>query len=187
MGTYASMRRSRRNGQYRRVSSINPRSISPSRISSASWRLCSHDSATDQPENCRPELRPSPDAHCRSRRRAPLLRINSGHVDSRVSAIAVRPLNGLPAAYSSTPTRPFRRDANRWQSDKTAPPSTLQRGETGDFRIPLISSRQAFPRARMPCRPLLKTQISRRKVILLVVKRIIRNMHLADRRRHWFP
>ena len=164
------MRRSRRNGQLRRVSSWSLGSQGAMRISSVS----------------RPALAMIAAERVGEERAAPELQAAAGGafvadaVDGRdVDAVGdrVRPLDGLPGSTGPRRTRPSRRDASRSPSDRTGSPP-LEGRQPGGLGIPLVpADERADPGERRVER--LEPEVAGGEVVLLVIERVVGDVHLA--------
>ena len=137
------MRRSRRKGQLRRVSSINPKSISPNRISSASCEAL----AMTRPNGSARKLPPQNSMPGPVSRRSPYHfamfnsnAIDCGHIDTVGDGVS--PLNGLPRiVLRGAELVLFRRmpaDGRGIKQHLRA----LQRCQAGGFGIPLVPADQ---------------------------------------------
>ena len=165
------MRRSRKNGQFRRTSSISLRSHFTTRISSLSWLACfrmrpNGSQTNDPPQNSSP----SPTMHLVA---DAVDRADVGAVGDGVAAHARLPRRVLRLAVLGLLLRV---PADRGRVEDHLRP--LQRREPGRLGIPLVpADERADLRGRRG--EDLEAEVAGREVELLEEERVVRDVHLA--------
>ena len=174
-----SMRRSRQNGQLRRTSSMRRRSTSATSISSLSCEACAitcpnGSAINDPPQNSRP-------LPCCASIAANVAGLEADAVRHRhVHTVGnrMRALNGTPRIVLCLAVLRFlvRMPADRRGIEQHV--RSLQRRQARALGIPLVPAHQRAELSEVRLERF-ETEIARREVKLLVVQRIIGDVHLA--------